>query len=159
MKPLFTTLRFIGVFVALTIISSCKKNDTSTTTTGSVSLSANSFLGTRWTTTAATAVQKSDGKTVTFTGTNITQLYLDDIIFLTSPSGATAGTANESDYGNLTWTFNSATNNLIVVFSPTDGSVNATVTTLDAHTLVLHREINNPEKNGAYSRIDQTLTR
>ena len=160
MKPLSSALRLMFGFVIICLIASCKKNDATTTTTATVSFSASTFLGARWTTTAATAIQKSDGKTVTFTGKNLTALYLTDIIFLTQPSGTTAGTANESDYfGNLTWTFDSTTNNLIVVFSPADGTVNATVTILDAHTFILHREINNPEQNGIYSRIDQTLTR
>jgi len=156
MKKIITRL---PIALAMLLLAACsKKADTSPAVT---TISASDLLGARWTTTAATAVKKSDGSTVTFTGVNLTQLYLSDVAFQTVPNGTTPGTANESDYGALTWTLaaSGTTSTLSVFFSTADGSAIGTITKLDAHTLVLHRAGSNPDVGGIYAVIDQTLTR
>ena len=140
-------------------LCSCKKSQAPEPKPTSTGLDVTMLLGAKWTTTAATAVKKSDGSTVTITGSFLGSLYLSDVTFLTVPSGATSGTANESDYGDLTWTYDSLSNTISILFSSVDGSAIGTITKLDAHTLILHRTGNPPDDGKIYTTIDQTLTR
>jgi hypothetical protein len=158
MKPFLTHFRPACLCLAtiLFLAPGCKKSGSNPKPKATFDQAL--FLGAKWTTAAATYT-KPDGSTVSPTGTQLTALFLTDVTFLTAPSGTTPGTATESDYGPLTWTFDRANNTLIAYFNPGDGSVRATVTKLDSHTLVLDREGDSHEFGNLYVKIEQTLTR
>lgn len=141
-----------GILIILLgfFITSCsKKTDPKPQPT---TFDSKTLLGGRWTTVGAT-VKKPDGTTEQLDQQQVGGLYLSDVQF------ATGGSANESDYGNLTWSYDQTSNVLVVTFDPGDGSVTAHIVTLTANKLVLQVV---PPIYGVFSgasEIDQTLTR
>ncbi|MDB5124822.1 MAG: hypothetical protein JWP94_2951 [Mucilaginibacter sp.] len=134
----------------------CNKKSTPTPVP-SVTIDASLLLGPVWNTTTVVAT-KPDGTTVTIT-TGFTALFLAEPRFDTLPSGTTLGTGNEKLFGaNFVYSYDTSNHVLTVPFDASDVEI-ATITKLDAHTLVLHHEGNTLDYGSTYTKFDQTLTR
>lgn len=157
MKKSLTLSIISSLFIAMTFISGCSKKASVTPKT----FDENLLLGAKWTTTSA-FITKTDGSTLNLQSSDpliASTLIISDLTFYTLPTASDLGRAGTDDFGPFVrWTYTEAISNLNLVFLNTPVSVNATITKLDAHTLVLHRT-NNLDDGGDYKIIDQTFTR
>jgi hypothetical protein len=150
------SFHFCLCLIVLGITTSCS-NKSTPKPAPVVSIDINLLIGPVWNTTSVMAT-KPDGTTVTIT-TRYTDLFLAEPRFDTLPSGTTLGTGNEKLFGeNFVYTYDSSGHVLTVPFNPQQIEI-ATITKLDAHTLVLHHDGNSLDYGSTYSKFDQTLTR
>ena len=142
----------------LSMLFSCGKKETPKPTPPAIAISA--ILGSTWTTQGVVCT-KSDGTTTTITdqATIENDLLVGDPTFQTTPSGGTLGTANDKLFGeNFSWSYVSSSNTIDILIDQQD-TLLATITTLNAHTMVWETIGTNSEFGSTYTKVVQTFTR